>query len=697
MEEVIPGDTLSARFLIQDEAASGGMGTVYRAVDRANGELVAVKILRSQAASEHERFLREAALLEELRHPGIVRYVAHGRTSLGALFLAMEWLEGETLGKRLAAGPLGIGTAIDTIRRVAGALAEAHRRGIVHRDIKPGNLFLPEGALERVKIVDFGVARASGAPAITRTGALVGTPGYMAPEQARGVPEVDARADVFALGCVLWESLTGEPAFVAEEMMGLLAKILLDEVPRLRESCPAAPERLESLLARLLAKEPLHRPAHAGEVAEELAEIAAESGRFLPAADPAAPRPALPRALTRNEQRVLSVLLVRPPPSTPPEDHAAAPTLRAAEAPPDEEALRAAVEPLGGRLEQLVDGSLIVRIVGANAASDQAALAARSALALAARLPGSSLALATGRGVIALRTPVGEVIDRAVRLVPRGEARIALDDETAGLLGGRFEIGGGGAGGLTLLAEREGEAARTVLGRTTACVGRDREQRALQGSFEQAIGEPVARVMLITAPPGVGKSRLRNELVAWVRRHHPACELFFGRGEPVSAGAPFGLLAPALRRLAGITDSDAPELRRRKLRARLLRHLEPRDLWVAELLGELCGVPFPDERSELLRAAIPNAWPTRCATPGRPGSRRRPRPPRSSWSSRISTSATCRASAWSTARSAASRIGRSWSWPLRARRSTSSSRVSSPIAGSTRSSSRRSPAAPPSG
>jgi eukaryotic-like serine/threonine-protein kinase len=591
---VIPGDTLSARFLLQDEAGSGGMGTVFRAVDRASGDLVAVKILRSHAARDQERFLREAALLGELRHPGIVRYVDHGRTSLGAPFLAMEWLEGETLGERLAAGPLGIAMTVAMGTRIADALGLAHERGVIHRDVKPGNLFLPDGDLEQVKIVDFGVARGVTGPSLTQTGALVGTPGYMAPEQARGGREVDARADVFALGCVLWECLTGEPAFVAEEMMGLLAKILLEEVPRLRETLPGAPERLESLLARMLAKEPQHRPAHAAEVAVELAEIA--EGALGSPAEQAARVP-IARVLTRNEQRVLSVLVVRPA-AQPILDPAAAATLAAADAPPDDEALRAIVEPMGGRLERLVDGSLVVRVIGAQAASDQAALAARAALALAARLPGAALAVATGRGVLALRTPVGEVIDRAVRLVPRGEARIVLDDETAGLLGSRFEVGAG----MTLLGEREGETVRTVLGRVTACVGRDREVRALRASFEQAVSEPVAQAVLITAPPGQGKSRLRCELVSWIRSEHPGCEILFGRGEPVSAGAPFGLLAPAIRRLSGIADADPIELRRRKLRARISRHLEPRDAHVSELLGEVAGIPFPDDRSEILRA-----------------------------------------------------------------------------------------------
>src|SRR5262249_29628217 len=158
-----PGEAVGSRFVIEDEAASGGMATVYRAWDRQVGGPVAIKVLHvegRQGREETERLQREAGLLAELEHPGIVRYVAHGRTALGAPYLAMEWLEGETLLQRLAAGErLTVGESVELCRRVADALATAHRRSVVHRDVKPGNIFLEGGDLGRVKIVDFGIAR----------------------------------------------------------------------------------------------------------------------------------------------------------------------------------------------------------------------------------------------------------------------------------------------------------------------------------------------------------------------------------------------------------------------------------------------------------------------------------------------------------------------------------------------------------
>src|SRR5262249_26474987 len=143
----------------EGEAGSGGMGTVYRALDRHSGAAVAVKVLRAQGEVDVERFLREASVLAELEHPGIVRYVAHRAPRSGAAYLAMEWLEGETLADRLTHKRLTIGEAAIVALRVAEALAVAHRRGVVHRDIKPSNLFLPGGELTKVKLVDFGIAR----------------------------------------------------------------------------------------------------------------------------------------------------------------------------------------------------------------------------------------------------------------------------------------------------------------------------------------------------------------------------------------------------------------------------------------------------------------------------------------------------------------------------------------------------------
>jgi len=196
------------------------MGTIFRARDLITDHAVALKLLLDPggAAGElTERFLREARFLSDLRHPGIVAYLAHGQTSEGLAYLAMEWLEGEDLARRLGRSSLSTAESLTLLRVVAGALHAAHRRGVVHRDIKPSNLFLRGGEVARAAVLDFGIARRLHiSNAMTRTGAVIGTPAYMAPEQARGSRVITPSADIFSLGCVLFECLTGEPPFVAD-------------------------------------------------------------------------------------------------------------------------------------------------------------------------------------------------------------------------------------------------------------------------------------------------------------------------------------------------------------------------------------------------------------------------------------------------------------------------------------------------
>ena len=203
------------------------MGAVWQAHDRATSEPVAVKVILNETEGQVVRFQREARLLAALQHPGIARHVDHGETEGGRHYLAMEWLDGEDLSARLARGPLGIDESLALVERVAKALGVVHARGIVHRDIKPPNLFLPGGDIEQVKILDFGIAREPDPVVLTAEGLIIGTPAYMAPEQEMGEQDLDARADVFSLGCVLYECMAGKPAFDGPHAMAVLAKIVV--------------------------------------------------------------------------------------------------------------------------------------------------------------------------------------------------------------------------------------------------------------------------------------------------------------------------------------------------------------------------------------------------------------------------------------------------------------------------------------
>jgi tetratricopeptide (TPR) repeat protein len=596
------------RFQIERVAGSGGMGTVYRALDRTTGEPVALKVLRG--ADEIDRFEREIRVLAGLRHPGIVRYVADGITPSGDPFLAMEWLEGESLAHRLPRSGLTATESIDLARRVAEALGAAHDKGVVHRDVKPSNLFLAGGDLERVKVLDFGVARITAATRFdTRTGVMVGTPGYMAPEQVRGDKDIGPRADVFAIGCVLFECLIGRPLFTGDHMLAVLAKIILEEAPRIAELRPELPEALDDIVHRALARDPELRPRDGTQLAAELAGIGhvgtverRTTGQMS-------------AALTGTEQRLLCVILVGAErfegdrtiaedadvePPTRPHD----PQTWSGELPLGAlDQLQAATATYGAALDRLANGSYVVTLAGSGSTNDQVMQAARCALAIKAIVPAAPVALATGRGVIAGRWPVGEAIDRAVRQLDAPALRVRLDDVTAGLLDTRFEIGGDDAG-LFVVGERDfARASRTLLGRETPCVGRDRELGVLLGLYEECMHEPVARAVLVTGTEGIGKSRVRHELVRRIQARGEPVELWIGRGDPLRAGSPFGIIAPALRRAAGILDSEPTPVQRHKLRARVSRNLGADLPRMTAFLGELCGVPFPDDDLVELRAA----------------------------------------------------------------------------------------------
>jgi serine/threonine-protein kinase len=268
---------VAGRFDIERRAASGASGDIFRALDRVTGRAVALKLLRRGPTRDDARFEREARILADLHHPRIVTYVAHGVDDGGETYLATEWLDGESLSKRLAREPpLTLSETLTLGARVAKTLGAAHERGIIHRDLTPSNLFLPGGAIDQVKLLDFGVSRpaAPGGVQLTVPGDVVGTPGYMAPEQARGSSELDARADVFSLGCLLFRCLTGRLPFEGRDMVSMLLAVISQEPPRARDLNPAIPETLSDLLASMLSKSPGGRPLDGNAVAAELARIA---------------------------------------------------------------------------------------------------------------------------------------------------------------------------------------------------------------------------------------------------------------------------------------------------------------------------------------------------------------------------------------------------------------------------------------
>jgi hypothetical protein len=251
------------------------MGSVYRARDLQTGNIVALKVLTLDGAFDLVRFGREATLLARVRHPNVVDYVTHGESE-GVHYLVQEWVEGVTLGERLRSTGLTVAETVEVALGLAGALEATHAHGIIHRDIKPPNIILAEGRFDRVKLVDFGIARlTSDAGVLTRTGRLVGTPSYMAPEQARGQRDLGAAADVWALGCVLYEALSGRIAFDGRSPAAVRAKVILDEPPVLAPLCPEAPPELIELVGAMLAKDPAKRPASGPDLVRRLRALPA--------------------------------------------------------------------------------------------------------------------------------------------------------------------------------------------------------------------------------------------------------------------------------------------------------------------------------------------------------------------------------------------------------------------------------------
>jgi serine/threonine protein kinase len=260
-----PGD----RYELLEKLGAGGMGTVYRANDHGTGRVVALKFLVESLAGDpvlKRRFLREAQAAAALDHLNIGAIHGVEETEDGRLFIVMPYYEGGTLKSRIAKEPLSVTDAIACAEQVADGLAHAHAAGVIHRDIKPANLiFAGDGSL---KILDFGIAKIVGEK-LTRTGLVLGTLAYMSPEQAAGA-SLDHRTDLWALGVVFHEMLTGRPPFSAPSIELLFRAVRHDEPPTVRSLRAEVPPGVEAVVSRLLQKEPDRRYPDAASVAATL-------------------------------------------------------------------------------------------------------------------------------------------------------------------------------------------------------------------------------------------------------------------------------------------------------------------------------------------------------------------------------------------------------------------------------------------
>lgn len=288
----VRGRTLNGRYRIDEPLGSGGMATVWRGRDLHLERPVAIKLLERAGLGDPtalERFGREARAVARLAHPNVVSVYDFG-TDGGDPYLIIELVEGPTLAAMLAGGPLPVDRAIAIAAQICDGLAATHAAGVVHRDIKPGNLMLTPAGV--VKICDFGIARLHHAAAhatLTSPAIVMGTSEYMAPEQASN-DGVDGRTDLYALGCVLYAMLTGAPPFTGETPPSVIGQHLHQPPVPVTARRPDAPADLDVLVAQLLAKNPADRPADANQVRARLAALAGvPAGGYATAAGPAVP------------------------------------------------------------------------------------------------------------------------------------------------------------------------------------------------------------------------------------------------------------------------------------------------------------------------------------------------------------------------------------------------------------------------
>ena len=563
------------RYTIHHPVEGGGMGTVYLASDQQSGERVAVKVMRDDLRPDAAaRFEREVRTLNGLQHPAIVRYVDFGRTDAGLPFLVMEWLPGRPLDARLASHePLKLRDALTVAHRVTSALVAVHSAGLIHRDIKPSNVFLVGDTPGRAKLIDFGLVRGQEMELMTGSGMALGTPGYMAPEQILGESPVDARADLYALGAVLFEMLTGKKPFGTRDAAALVTRPLFESAPRTSSRVAGVPTEIDTLVAQLLAREPDERPAGAEQVQTVLADAllsALEEG----------PKSATSASLYAGERRHMAVVFFRLPapssktriaieqqrstrpgltdaPTSFGDDLAT--SLRIAEL----ERLTELTARYGGQLRRLDSDTVSATVKPTGTPIDQAVRALRMALTLRTGAEVSPLAIATCREDVTLAEPRGpgdEAPDFAGSLLDAadGQDTIRLDEMTGLLLAGRMPVSQDARGHWLDPAKVREPDPGDVSEHLLPCMGRDRELSALEALWHECVEDERARVALVTAPAGVGKTRVARELLKHLGTRTPRPTVWFAPTDELGAGLPFGLIRRLLARAAGLSEV-APE------------------------------------------------------------------------------------------------------------------------------------------
>lgn len=625
-------------YVLLEEIGYGGMATVYRAHQSSVERDVAIKVILRARLDDPEavqRFQREARLVARLEHPHILPvYDFDGRHT--PPYIVMRYLDSGTLREVIGKGALPLNEVTFLIQQIGSALDYAHRQGIIHRDIKPSNIMIDRDG--NAFVTDFGIARmVSGGQHITMTGALMGTPAYMSPEQAQGQSALDHRTDIYALGVILFQMLTGELPYSQENNFSVMMMHVSDPIPSAYQKNPDLPSAIDHVIHRVLAKKPDERYQSAIELAQAVAMVvgstisAAPTRLRLLMEDTAVTRTFAPDTgssaggHTPSEQNKTLTALS----ASVAEYAELVDEVKGAEAARQAlkvwwTAVEAAINDYGGQIFHRAEDTMMALWGAEMAREDDAERAIRAALVLRDTMHQQcapyldreddllplNIAINTG---LALLTPQeesgdytasGATISLTNRLMQQADGLILVTHNTYTQVRGVFEMEPDEP--LTLRRSRSSvptyrvnaakprafrRGARGVEGVETHMIGRDAELKTLQNAFLDAVEDAETQVVSIIGEAGMGKSRLLYEFVNWSDLRPELFWVLRGRATPEMSNRPYALLRDLICFRYQIQDTDSPALARHKLEAGIQEHIGENDE-MAHLLGHLAGFDF---------------------------------------------------------------------------------------------------------
>lgn len=574
------GSIIEGRFQLRERAAQGGMGTIFRATDLQTGLDVALKVISDGEPALTNRFLVESQILATLNHPCIVRHVAHGVLGDGSPYLAMHWLEGQDLSHALRERAFSTLETLVILRRIAEGLQCAHQHGVIHRDLKPGNIVLVQSDPSQATLVDFGVARPTDiSRQVTQTGAIIGTVGYMSPEQWQGSKLIDGRADLFSLGCVAFECLTGQSAFGADNIAAVVARVLLGETPRVRSISPDVSQEIDDFVATLMHSDPAHRYANAQVVIDQLTKLIADNAS---AQSGPTQHVARPLSLERERSPMAAVLCW---------NSVLAKTKPALSVDNDE-----SPHDLGTRIAERWDGAMTLLVGGALlflfskgvALRENVERAARASLDLRLGLPEWNISLtltqAESRGPMHDRRALQHLLPAEGTTVDdladelQHKVGVAIDDGSERMLGENFVVvaldSTADAPRVLLEYRPERDESRKVLGRDCPCIGREKELRFMEATLDQVQDERSQSMLFLLGTQGLGKSRIRREWMARVAER-PGLKVVLSKSDVGTKLTSFALLKQWLHSAHPAAFESAPDHSAERRWQRFAREFEP--------------------------------------------------------------------------------------------------------------------------